>query len=157
MINSLKKVCKITNNVVSATLKLNAQVTISGCKILVADGHYTKRHNKVCKYLHRTVFNEKSIPTKEAWLHEPEPVTANENVTIFNDKIIPSGRFIDSGAVTPDIVVCNKKEKSALIIHVSVPNDFGIYRAEIEKVTSIEVIPVIVGATGVMKDDDDPL
>ena len=90
-------------------------------------------------------------------------MTANEDVTIFYDKIIPTGRFIESGTVKPDLVVWNKKEKTALIIDVSVPNDFGINRAEREKVTkyqdlenaikevwdlkAIEVIPVIIGAT----------
>ena len=135
----------------------------------MADGHYTKRHNKVCKYLHWKILNDRDIPTKQVWLHEPEPVTANEDVTIFYDKIIPTGRFIESGAVKPDIVVWDRKEKTAMIIDVSVPNDFGINRAEREKVTKyqdlknalkeswdlkeIDVIPVIIGATGVMKDN----
>ena len=73
------------------------------------------------------------------------------------------------GAIKPDIVVWDRKEHSALIIDVSVPNDFGINRAEREKVTKyqdlknalkdewelkeISVIPVIVGATGIMKDN----
>ena len=142
---------------------------MSGCKILMADGHYTKRHNKVCKYLHWTILNSKNIPTQKVWLHEPEPVTANDEVTVYYDKIIPTGRFIESGAVKPDIVVWDRKERSAIIIDVSVPNDFGINRAEREKVTKyqdlknalreswdlkeIDVIPVIVGATGVMKDN----
>ena len=171
MTNGLKKVCKLTNSDKCRFCHTEVESPshlMSGCKILMADGHYTKRHNKVCKYLHWTILNDNSIPTKEVWLHEPEPVTANEDVTIYYDKIIPTGRFIESGAVKPDIVVWNKKEKSALIIDVSVPNDFGINRAEREKVTkyqdlknalreswnlsSIEVIPVIVGATGVMKD-----
>ena len=171
MTNGLKKVCKLTNSDKCRFCHTEVESPshlMSGCKILMADGHCTKRHNKVCKYLHWTILNDNSIPTKEVWLHEPEPVTANEDVTIYYDKIIPTGRFIESGAVKPDIVVWNKKEKSALIIDVSVPNDFGINRAEREKVTkyqdlknalreswnlsSIEVIPVIVGATGVMKD-----
>ena len=61
-------------------------------------------------------------------------------------------------------------DRSALIIDISVPNDFGINRAERDKVTKyqdlknalrdewdlqeISVIPpVIVGATGLMKDN----
>ena len=110
--------------------------------------------------------NKNGIPTKEVWLHDSEPVIANKDVTIFYDKIIPSGRFIASRAVKSDIVVWNKKEKSSLIIDVSVPNDFGINRAEREKakyldlknalreswnLSSIEVIPVIVGAIGLME------
>ena len=114
----------------------------------MADGHYTKRHNKVCKYLHWTILKENSIPTKEVWLHEPEPVTANEDVTIYYDKIIPTGRFIGSGVVKPDIVV-RKKENSALIIDVPVPNCFGTNRAKTEQSTnSVEAISVITVAIG---------
>ena len=83
--------------------------------------------------------------------------------------MIPAGRFIENGAIKPDIVVWDRKTRSALIIDVSVPNDFGINRAERDKVTKyqdlknalkdewelneIAVIPVIVGATGIMKDN----
>ena len=61
----------------------------------------------------------------------------------------------------------NRREKWAKIIEVSVPNDFGLNRAEREKVNKyqdlkhdlrdtwdleeIEIIPVIVGATGLVK------
>ena len=96
-------------------------------------------------------------------------MTATDNVTIFYDKIIPTGRYIENGAVKPDIVVWDRQNQSALIIDVSVPNDFGINRAEREKVTKyqdlknaireewdlqdVSVVPVIVGATGLMKDN----
>ena len=142
---------------------------VYGCQTLLADGHYTHRHNKVCSYIHWVICQEQNIPTQEVWLHAPQPVTATEDITIFYDKEIPVGRFIESSAIKPDIVVWDRRSSSALIIDVSVPNDFGINRAEREKVTKyqdlknalkeewgledISVIPVIVGATGLMKDN----
>ena len=142
---------------------------VSGCQTLLADGHYTRRHNKVCTYLHWAICKDRNIPIQDVWLHTPQPVTATEDVTIFYDKVIPAGRFIENGAIKPDIVFWDRKARSALIIDVSVPNDFGINRAEREKVTKyqdlknalkdewelkeIAVIPVIVGATGIMKDN----
>ena len=142
---------------------------VSGCQTLLADGHYTRRHNKVCTYLHWVICQDKNIPTQEVWLHTPQPVTATEDITIFYDKEIPAGRFIENGAIKPDIVVWDHKARTALIIDVSVPNDFGINRAEREKVTKYQdlknalkeewelneilVVPVIVGATGIMKDN----
>ena len=78
---------------------------ISGCKTLLADGHYTKRHNKVCAYIHHVICKDKNIPTKEIWSHDPAPTTADENTTIYYDKVIPTGRFIESKAVKPDIGV----------------------------------------------------
>ena len=140
---------------------------VSGCQILMADGHYTKRHNNICKYIHWKICKEFKIDVKEKlWDHEPQPVTADTNTTIFYDKIIPTGRYIENNAIKPDIVIWDRKNKTALIIDVTVPNDYGVCRAEREKITKyqhlkydlkttwslqkIDVIPVVVGATGVV-------
>ena len=140
----------------------------SACQTLLADGHYTARHNKICRYLHWKICREYNIETKEkVWEHEPDPVTSNGNVTIYYDKEIPTGRYIEGGAIKPDIVIWNKAEKTAKIIEVTVPNDFGLNRAERHKITKyqdlkndlkstwalkeIVIIPVVVGATGVIK------
>ena len=170
MTNGFKKMCGISNNdqcrfCNSATESTNHLV--SGCQTLMAEGHYTQRHNRVCKYLHWKICNAHNIPTKEVWNHEPEAVTANNDVTIFYDKVIKAGRYIENKAVKPDIVVWDRKEKKAQIIEVNVPNDFGLNRGEREKVTKyqdlkndlkdtwelkqIDIVPVIIGATGVMK------
>ena len=101
-------------------------------------------------------------------IHTTQPVNATDDITIYY-KVIPTGRYIENGAIKPDIVVWDRKSRSAIIIDVSVPNDFGINRAERDKVTKyqdlkhalkdewdlqdIAVIPVIVGATGMMKDN----
>ena len=99
MTNGLRKVCGLSDSDKCRFCKTQVESPghlMSGCKILMSDGQYTKRHNKVCKYLHWTILNEKNIPTKQVWLHEPEPVTAKDEVTVFYDKIIPTGRFIES-------------------------------------------------------------
>ena len=83
------------------------------------------------------------------------------------DEMIPSSVDIANKALRPDTVLKHKKEKSALLIEVSVPNDFGLNATEIRKMTKCqdlenevkrtsklkksEIIPVIVRATGVMK------
>ena len=141
---------------------------LSGCEILMADGLYTARHNKVCRYLHWKICRDKNIPVEEhVWEHEPQPVTANDDCTIFYDKELHPGSYIPGRAIKPDIVIWNKIDKSALIIDVCVPNDFGLNRAEREKITKYQdlkndlrrtwqlkeadVIPVVVGATGMVK------
>ena len=170
MTNGFKKMCGISQNDQCRFCHAAVESTshlVSGCKILLADGHYTKRHNKVCKYLHWKICHHLNIPTKEIWNHEPKAVVTNNNVTVFYDTPIKAGRYIDNSALKPDIVIWDKTNKSAKIIEVSVPNDFGLNRAEREKVTKyqdlkhdlkdtwelkdIEIIPVIIGATGVMK------
>ena len=108
MTNGLKKVCGLTADDKCRFCHTETESPnhlMSGCKILLADGHYTKRHNRICRYLHWKILNDRGIPTEKVWHHEPEPVTANDDVTVFYDKIIPSGRFIESGAVKPDLVV----------------------------------------------------
>lgn len=142
----------------------------SGCQTLLADGHYTNRHNKICKYLHWKACKDLGIEVcSKIWEHEPQPITASRNITIFYDKIIPVGRYIENNAIKPDIVIWNKEKKSAHIIDVAVPNDFGLNRAEREKLTKyedlkndlrrtwslreIDIIPVVVGATGLIKNN----
>ena len=80
--------------------------------------------------IHSSIYQGK----QEVWLHEPQSVTATENVTIFLDKFIPTGRFIQNSAIN-NIVVCDCKERSAFITDISVPNNFGINRAVPDKVT----------------------
>ena len=100
------------------------------------------------------------------WLHEPVPATSQENVVIFYDKPLQCGRYIGGGAIKPDIIVA-QDWKWATIIDISVPNDFGLNRAEREKMNKcqdlkhnlkdtwnleeVEIIPVIVRATGLGK------
>ena len=69
------------------------------------------------------------------WDHEPEPTVTNNNITIFYDKIIPTGRYIEGNAVKCEIVIWNKQKKTAKIIEVTVPKDYGLNRAERTKIT----------------------
>ena len=93
----------------------------------------TNRHNKVCRYLHWTICNSIGKITKPVQDHEPERTTTLGDTVIFYDKPISLGRFVEGGAIKPDIVVWDRKEKTAQIIEVSVPNDYGLNRAEREK------------------------
>ena len=140
---------------------------VSACEVMLGDGHYTKRHNKVCSYLHWKVCQAYNIETKPVWEHEPEPVTANDAVTIFYDKPMLPGRYCEGGAIKPDLVVWDREKKTAKIIEVTVPNDFGLNRAERQKLLKYQdlknalretwdlddacIIPVVVGATGLIK------
>ena len=154
--------CRFCHAAVESTTHL-----VSACQTMLADGHYTARHDKVCRYLHWNICRHYKIDTQAVWLHEPQPTTATEDITIFYDRPIVLGRYVEGGAIKPDIVIWDKKNREAKIIEVSVPNDFGINRAEREKIhkyqdlkndliqtwelENIEIIPVIVGATGLLK------
>ena len=79
------------------------------------------------------------------------------------------GRYVEGGSIKPDIVLWGRYSKTALIIEESVPNDYGLKQAEREKnnnyqdlkndlrttlgLMNIELIPVIVEATGLVKNN----
>ena len=170
--NGFKKMAGISNNDKCRfchTVVESSSHLLSGCKILMADGHYTSRHNKVCRYLHWKICHAYGIETKPVWEHEPEPVTSHGDVVLFYDKPIMAGRYIENSAIKPDIVIWDRKEKTAQIVEVTVPNDFGLNRAEREKVNKYQdlkndlrntwelkdiiIIPVVIGATGLMKEN----
>ena len=122
--------CRFCHAAIESTSHL-----ISGCQILLADGYYTARHNKICRYLHWTICKDLNVPVKEKiWEHEPEPVSSNGEITIFYDKEIPAGKYIEGSAIKPDIVIWNKNQKTAQIVEVTVPNDYGLNRAERTKI-----------------------
>ena len=75
---------------------------------------------------------------------------------------------MEDKALQPDIVLRNKKEKTALLIEISIPSDFCLNNAEIKKMTkyqdlqkqikrswkmkSLKIAPVIIiGASGMIK------
>ena len=168
--NGFKKMAGLSNNdqcrFCHAAVESSSHL-LSACQIMLADGHYTARHNRVCRYLHWTICKEYGIQTKPVWEHEPQPITATDDVSIFYDKPIVLGRYIEGGAIKPDIVVWDKAKKSAKVIEVTVPNDYGLNRAEREKLMKYQdlkndlrttweledicIIPVVVGATGLVK------
>ena len=101
------------------------------------------------------------------WLYEPAPITPLY-VVIFYDKPLQRRKYTIKGEVIkPDIVWWHRTEKLDKIIEISVPNDFGLNRAEKEKMNKykalkhnlkdvfnlkmVENIPVIVGASGLVK------
>ena len=87
----------------------------------------------VCRYIHWTICNAIGMETKPVWDHEPARSTAHKDFIIYYDKPIPLGRYVEGGAIKPDIVLWARQSKTAQIIEVSVPNEYGLNRAEREK------------------------
>ena len=93
---------------------------VSGCPEL-AKTEYTRRHNKAAAPMHWKVCKEFCIELKErCYEHEPRTVTENDvtilwDIPIHTDRTIPANR--------PDIVLKNKKDKTCLLIDVTIPLD----------------------------------
>ena len=141
---------------------------LSGCKKRLSEQLYTQQHNKVCKVIHWHICKNFNIPVPEnSWKHELRAIIENKDVMLTYDLMIPLSMNIENKALRPDIVLRNKKERTALLIEISVPSDFCFNNAEIKKMTkyqelkneitrswklmSVKIAPVIIGATGVIK------
>ncbi|KAG1698106.1 Serine/threonine-protein kinase SIK2 [Nymphon striatum] len=100
---------------------------------------------------------------KENYQHNPDRVVENEDVTVLWDSQIQTDRHIPCNK--PDIVIKEKNSRRCFLIDVSIPSDYNIQKEATEKLSkyvdlqiecqrmwnkTVEVIPVIVGATGVV-------
>ena len=117
--------------------------------------------------MHWTICKEFSIEVKERWYeHEPKTLTENDSVTILWDMPIHTDRTI--AANRPDIVLKNKKDKTCLLIDMTIPLNTYTSVKTMEKLTKykdleIEVermwglktttVPVVMGALGTIKKD----
>jgi len=110
-----------------------------GCKTLMAEQRYTERYDSVCRVIHWNICKHFHIPVPEqSWKHKPDQILENEQIMLMHDKMIQSSVDTANKALRPDIVLKHKKEKSALLIEVSVSNDFGLNATEIRKMTKCQ-------------------
>ncbi|MEO1764700.1 MAG: reverse transcriptase domain-containing protein [Cyanobacteria bacterium J06629_18] len=137
---------------------------ITGCKDL-AMNEYLDRHNKVATFVHWEICKHYCIEVEDkSYNHKPQKVTENNDVTILWDMQIQTDRHIPANR--PDIVIKDRREGKCWLIDVSVPSDVNISSKTTEKIRKYkdleieitkmwsmrtEIVPVIVGALGVIK------
>ena len=106
---------------------------VSGCPEL-AKTKYIHRHNKAAAHMHWKICKEFGIEVKErCYEHEPKTVTENDSVTILWDMPIHTDRTI--AANRPDIVLRSKKDKTCLLIDMTIPLDTNTSVKTLEKLT----------------------
>ena len=112
--------------------------------------------------IHWTICKHYSIKVQEKhYEHEPTTVTENQTMTILWDMPIQTDKEIKANR--PDIVVKDKKERTCLLIDMSIPTERNTSLKIIEKLSKykdleIEIektwgmktttVPVIIGAFG---------
>ena len=137
---------------------------VSGCPNL-ARNEYIQRHNKIAAALHWTICRHFNIETTDKWYeHTPNTVMGNDSVSILWDMPIITDREIRANR--PDIVIKDQETKTCTLIDVSVPSDRNTSTKFTEKLSKYkdleieinrmwnlrtQVVPVIVGALGVIK------
>ena len=106
---------------------------VSGCPEL-AKTEYTHRCMCAAAHMHRKICKEFGIEVKERWYeHEPKTVIENDSVTILWEMSLHTDRTI--AANRPDIVLKNKKDKTCLLMHMTIPLDTSTSVKTTEKLT----------------------
>ena len=136
---------------------------LSECSKL-AQGEYRKRHDKVAQIVHWNLCKRYELPHVKNWYeHVAEKVLENQKAKILWDFSIQTDHIIQ--ARRPGIVVKDKELDHTWVIDIAVPGDGRVEEKEQEKVekyqdlareirklwkTSVNVVPVVVGALGAM-------
>ena len=149
---------------VCRTAKETIHHIISGCTAL-APTKYLKRHNDLAKYIYILLLQKYELDTtNHLWYdYTPQPVIENDRTKILWDFSIQTDHQIQHNK--PDILILHKTERRATIIDIAVPNDSNIPMKRLEKLRNytdlaveiktlwnlnkIEIVPFVIGATGV--------
>ena len=139
---------------------------VSGC-LTLAGSEYIHRHDKAAAYIHWKICKHHKLPAADYWYnHKPETVTENEDLTILWDMPVHTDREIKANR--PDIIVKDKRNRTCLLIDMTVPSDRNISIKAVEKLSKYKdlemeiakmwemkttTIPVVLGALGVIKKD----
>ena len=84
--------------------------------------------------MHRKIFKEFGVEVKERWYeHDSKTITEKDSVTILWDMPIHTDKTI--AANRPDIVLKNKRDKTCLLIDMTIPLDTNTSVKTTEKIT----------------------
>lgn len=126
--------CRLCNNVEETVQHLS-----SGCST-IANTKYLSRHNNMGKVVHQFMCLREQLLQEFVPHHIYEPTTVREGneIKIYWDLTVQT----DPGAEhnRPDMVVWNKRRKSAIIIDFTVPLDQNLAKAYGEKIAKYEIL-----------------
>ena len=106
---------------------------VSGCPEL-AKTEYTHRCMCAAAHMHRKICKEFGIEVKERWYeHEPKTVIENDSVSILWEMSLHTDRTI--AANRPDTELKNKRDKTCLLIDMTIPLDTNTSVKTTEKLT----------------------
>ena len=137
---------------------------VSECQKL-AQKEYKRRHDNVARIVHWELCGKYGIERGVNWYsHEPQGVSENGEVKVLWNLMIQCDHMIECRR--PDIVVVDKIRRQCMVIDIAVPGDSRVAKKEEEKIEKYEelrqeimkiwkmkkvvVVPVVVGALGVV-------
>ena len=164
-----KHIHKSTNDDTCRVCKASKETihhVISGCSVL-APTKYVQRHDNLCKYVHMLLARKYDLLANdqvEWYAYDPDPVLENEHAKILWNFPVQTDHTVRHNK--PDILLVDKNERHAIIIDIAVPSDYNITRKRAEKIQNyqdlsyelkqiwqvdkVTIVPVIIGATGVI-------
>jgi hypothetical protein len=135
----------------------------SGCPIL-ENSEYSMRKSKVDAHLHYSVCKALGTVTTDKWYTQtPERVCERENVCVLWNQGVQTDTEVTANK--PDIIIKNKKEKTAILIDVAIPADRNVMQKEAGKKLKYKslcieiqpmwnmkcmIITVVIGATRIV-------
>ena len=137
----------------------------SGCALL-AGKEYTERHNNMAKIIHLALANDRELcDTAEPYYkYCPATVLENQRFRLYWDNPILTDKTIMANR--PDIVLVDKRDRTAYIIDISIPNNHNLelkyqekmvkylpLAAEMKRLWNLNIVcikPLIMSVTGIV-------
>lgn len=140
---------------------------ISSCPNL-ANTEYIHRHNLTANILHQALAVKYNLLSEDDMVpyydYKARPVLENDTYKLYYDLSIHTDKTITANK--PDLVLHNIKDKTAIFVDITHPNDHNINKAEEEKVKkyiplsieykeihrlkSVQILPIVITATGLV-------
>ncbi|KAL0860138.1 hypothetical protein ABMA27_010445 [Loxostege sticticalis] len=136
------------------------------CKAIVQTD-YKHRHDQVANIIHQKLAQKYNlIPQKliPYYKYVPEPVIENNNYRLYFDRAILTDKTTHFNR--PDITVHDKKNHTALIIDIAIPNSHNLQstisdklskytdlRDEIKRMwrlSEVTIVPIVISTTGII-------
>ena len=138
---------------------------VSECKMLAQNEYKNWRHREVVGIIHWELCKKYGVVVKEKWYdRKVEKVIETDEIKILWGMRIQMDKVIENSR--PDIVVLNKITRKCVLIDVACPSDtrinekeqnkieiYGDFRNEIKRIwkcRDVVIVPVIVGALGII-------
>uniref|UniRef100_A0A0L8FXY1 Uncharacterized protein n=1 Tax=Octopus bimaculoides TaxID=37653 RepID=A0A0L8FXY1_OCTBM len=129
---------------------------------LLAPTEYLNRHDRAAQYIHWVIFKNLDLHHDENWWeHKPPPVLENDHIALLWNFTIQTDRKIDANR--PDIILKDFRQKSCLLIDMTVAIDINVsaktyqklskykdLEIEISKMWNLKTktIPIVIGTLG---------
>eukprot|EP00957_Ditylum_brightwellii_P040948 3100488-Ditylum_brightwellii.AAC.1 len=164
------KICKEAVNLLCCLCGKHNEIIphiASSCDMLLGT-KYVEHHNKVCRYLHWCILQDKGQTVAPNWHQHKADKTPSICLGVGHTLMYNMIQRVDRAisANHPDLVVLNKEKRTALLFDVTCPMDISMVTAAAKKhkkycnleiamkkqykLCKIQAVPIVIGALGTL-------